>query len=129
MSGTISTKKTMNKTEKKTAPFTVPPMMVRTEAAAPDMTAAAATAATPAAGISGQQTANTVNTAPTVAAGTAGSGQTNHIEIHNQPTIVVNGDQPDDLEAKLEENNRKLIKEVEDMLDEKDDKEERQRYD
>lgn len=79
--------------------------------------------------------ASTVNTAPTVAAGTgssAGSGSaggTNNVTINNSPTIVVNGDQPDDLEEKLEENNQRLLREVKTMLDSEADKEERQRYD
>lgn len=78
----------------------------------------------------GTQTASTVNTAPTVASGAGNTdNRTNHIEIHNSPTIVVNGDQPDDLEAKLEENNQKLLKQVENLLDDKADKEERQKYD
>lgn len=43
-------------------------------------------------------------------------------------TIVVNGDQPDDLEEKLEANNKKLLQEVEDLLDKKEDDERRSRY-
>lgn len=38
-------------------------------------------------------------------------------------------EQPEDLDAKLEENNRKLLRDVEDLLDEKEDKEKRQKYD
>lgn len=93
--------------------------------------AASAAAAAPTAGGAGVQTASTVNTAPTVAAGAGvtNNDRTNHVEIHNSPTIVVNGDQPGDLEAKLEENNQKLLKKVENLLDDKADKEERQRYD
>lgn len=93
--------------------------------------AKAAAAEVPTVGTAGTQTASTVNTAPTVAtgAGVTNNGGTNHIEIHNAPTIVVNGDQPDDLEAKLEENNQKLLKQVENLLEDKADKEERQRYD
>ena len=41
----------------------------------------------------------------------------------------MNGDQPDDLEEKLEENNQRLLRQVENMLDDKADKEERQKYD
>lgn len=94
--------------------------------------AAAAVAAAPtvqsAAGL-----ASTVNTAPIVAAGagsggTSSAGGTNNVTINNNPTIVVNGDQPDDLEEKLEENNQRLLRQVENMLDDKADKEERQRY-
>lgn len=93
--------------------------------------ASAAAAAAPTVGGAGVQTASTVNTAPTVAAGAGvtNNDRTNHVEIHNSPTIVVNGDQPGDLEAKLEENNQKLLKQVENLLDDKADKEERQRYD
>ena len=93
--------------------------------------AASAAAAAPTVGSAGVQTASTVNTAPTVAAGAGvtNNDRTNHVEIHNSPTIVVNGDQPGDLEAKLEENNQKLLKKVENLLDDKADKEERQRYD
>lgn len=91
----------------------------------------AAAAAAPTVGGAGVQTASTVNTAPTVAAGAGvtNNDSTNHVEIHNSPTIVVNGDQPGDLEAKLEENNQKLLKQVENLLDDKADKEERQKYD
>ena len=91
----------------------------------------AAAAAAPTVGGAGVQTASTVNAAPTVAAGAGvtNNDRTNHVEIHNSPTIVVNGDQPGDLEAKLEENNQKLLKQVENLLDDKADKEERQRYD
>ena len=93
--------------------------------------ASTAAAAAPTVGGAGVQTASTVNTAPTVAAGAGvtNNDRTNHVEIHNSPTIVVNGDQPGDLEAKLEENNQKLLKKVENLLDDKADKEERQRYD
>ena len=93
--------------------------------------AASAAAAAPTVGGAGVQTASTVNTAPTVAAGAGvtNNDRTNHVEIHNSPTIVVNGNQPGDLEAKLEENNQKLLKKVENLLDDKADKEERQRYD
>ena len=71
----------------------------------------AAAAAAPTVGGAGVQTASTVNAAPTVAAGAGvtNNDRTNHVEIHNSPTIVVNGDQPGDLEAKLEENNQKQI--------------------
>ena len=77
--------------------------------------------------------ASTVNAAPTVAAGVGSGGSsaggTNNVTINNNPTIVVNGDQPDDLEEKLEENNQRLLRQVENMLDDKADKEERQKYD
>ena len=60
---------------------------------------------------------------------TAGQGGgTTEININNSPTVIVNGDQPDDLEEKLEANNRKLLQEVEDLLDKKEDDERRSRY-
>lgn len=79
---------------------------------------------------SSPQTINNYSEAPQVAsgAGTAGAGNKN-ITIQNSPTIVVSGNQPNDLDEKLEENNRKLIQDVKDMLDEEEDKERRQKYD
>ena len=35
--------------------------------------------------------------------------------INNSPTIIVQGDKPDDLEQKLEANNQKLIQQVREM--------------
>ena len=76
------------------------------------------------------QTVNNYNTAPEVTPGAGNSGgSANNVTINNSPTIVVNGDKPEDLDAKLEENNRKLLRDVEDLLDEKEDKEKRQKYD
>lgn len=76
------------------------------------------------------QTVNNYNTAPEVTPGAGNSGRNvNNVTINNSPTIVVNGDKPEDLDAKLEENNRKLLRDVEDLLDEKEDKEKRQKYD
>lgn len=74
------------------------------------------------------QTVNNYQTAPEVASGTGSAGKSNNVTINNNPTIVVNGNSPDDLEAKLEENNRKLMQDVKEMLDDEDDKERRQRY-
>lgn len=60
------------------------------------------------------------------APGTGGGGVTLHL---NSPTTVyVNGDKPGDLENKLEQNNRRLIQEVEDLLDKKADDERRMKY-
>lgn len=64
---------------------------------------------------------------PYTAGQSGGGGYT--ITINNNPNIYVQGDEPDDLEAKLEENNRRLLQEVEDLLDKKDDDERRSRYD
>lgn len=74
------------------------------------------------------QTVNTYQTAPEVASGTGSGGNSNNITINNSPTIVVDGDKPDDLDAKLEANNQKLLRDVKDMIDEEDDKERRQKY-
>ena len=90
---------------------------------------AAATAATVAQTAPAAQTVNGNNTAPEVAAGVGNSGGAKNVTINNNPTIVINGDKPEDLDAKLEENNRKLLRDVEDLLDEKEDKERRQKYD
>ena len=47
--------------------------------------------------------------APEVIAAGGGGGYT--ITLHNSPTIVVDGNRPDDLDQKLEENNRRLLRE------------------
>lgn len=76
-------------------------------------------------------TAHTVNnyhTAPEVVSETSSRGG-NNIVINNNPTVIVNGDKTDDLDAKLEANNKRLLRDVEDLLDEKEDKERRQKYD
>ena len=94
--------------------------------------AAAQTAATvqamPAVDGAQAQTVNNYQTAPEVASGTGSNGKSNNITINNNPTIVVNGDAPDDLDAKLEENNRKLLRDVKDMMEEEEDMERRQKY-
>lgn len=59
----------------------------------------------------------------------AGNSQGNkNVTVNNNPTIVIYGDKPDDLEAKLEANNKKIVQEVKEMLEDKDDKERRQKY-
>lgn len=90
---------------------------------------AATTATTVAQTAPAAQTVNGNNTAPEVAAGAGNGGGAKNVTINNNPTIVINGDKPEDLDAKLEENNRKLLRDVEDLLDEKEDKERRQKYD
>ena len=50
------------------------------------------------------------------------------VTINNNPTIHVDGDKPGDLEEKLEENNRRLLQEVKDLLDKRDDDERRSVY-
>ena len=49
--------------------------------------------------------------------------------ITNNPTIIVQGDKPEDLESKLERNNRNLLQQIKDMLDQQDDDDRRSRYD
>ena len=90
---------------------------------------AATTAATVAPTAPTAQTVNGNNTAPEVAAGAGNGGGAKNVTINNNPTIVINGDKPEDLDAKLEENNRKLLRDVEDLLDAKEDTERRQKYD
>lgn len=79
-------------------------------------------------------TYSTTNNAPEMqapevvrAAGQGGGGY--NITITNSPTIHVNGEQPEDLDEKLEENNKNLLREVEELLDKKEDDERRSRYD
>lgn len=49
-------------------------------------------------------------------AAAAGGGISGGITINNSPTIVVNGNQPGDLEAKLEANNQSLLQQIEAKL-------------
>lgn len=75
---------------------------------------------------------NTTNNAPEVkppeVVSGAGQGGGNNITITNSPTIYVDGDKAGDLEEKLEENNRNLLQEVEDLLDKRNDDERRSRH-
>lgn len=68
---------------------------------------------------------------PELKAGTANS-QTIKIEVHNNPTIKVDGDKPDDLENKLKKNNQDLLDQIDERVDErmrrKEDDERRSRY-
>ncbi len=50
------------------------------------------------------------------------------VTINNNPVINVDGDKPGDLEEKLEENNRRLLQQVKDLLDKRDDDERRSVY-
>ena len=50
------------------------------------------------------------------------------ITINNNPTIHVDGNKPGDLEEKLEENNKRLLQRVKDLLDKRDDDERRSVY-
>ena len=47
------------------------------------------------------------------------------VTINSNPTIHVDGDKPGDLEEKLEENNRRLLQQVKDLLDKLNDDERR----
>lgn len=75
---------------------------------------------------------NTTNNAPEVkppeVVSGAGAGGGNNITITNSPTIYVDSDKAGDLEEKLEENNRNLLQEVEDILDKRNDDERRSRH-
>ena len=75
---------------------------------------------------------NTTNNAPEVkppeVVSGAGAGGGNNITITNSPTIYVDSDKAGDLEEKLEENNRNLLQEVEDLLDKRNDDERRSRH-
>ena len=75
---------------------------------------------------------NTTNNAPEVkppeVVSGAGQGGGNNITITNSPTIYVDSDKAGDLEEKLEENNRNLLQEVEDLLDKRNDDERRSRH-
>lgn len=65
--------------------------------------------------------------APEVVSG-AGQGGGISLTVNSNPTVYVEGDKPGDLEEKLEENNRNLIREVEDLLDKRSDDERRSRH-
>lgn len=78
---------------------------------------AAAEAARTAPTVAAARTAPTVATA---AAGGHGSGNKT-ITINNNPTIIVNGDKPDDLEEKLERNNQNLLQQVDEKLSNNED--------
>ena len=76
--------------------------------------AAAAVKAAPAAvqvgGYGGNPVAE-VKTAPEVTRNPGRGGGTQNLTVNNSPTIIVQGEKPDDLDQKLEENNQKLIRE------------------
>lgn len=75
---------------------------------------------------------NTTNNAPEVkppeVVSGAGQGSGNNITITNSPTIYVDSDKAGDFEEKMEENNRNLLQEVEDLLDKRNDDERRSRH-
>lgn len=96
--------------------------------AAQNTASATAATVTPAAGMTAQ-TVKSHNAAPEVTAGAGNGGGTNNFTINNSPTIVIEGDKPEDLDAKLEANNQRLLHEVEELMEQKEDKERRQKYD
>lgn len=59
--------------------------------------------------------------APTVTAGSGSGSGSKTITINNNPTIIVNGDKPDDLEEKLERNNQNLLQQVDEKLSSNED--------
>jgi TP901 family phage tail tape measure protein len=65
-------------------------------------------------------------TAPTVKADSTQT--TTKITIHNQPTIHVDGNAPNDLEEKLKKNNEELLNEVDERMRKKEEDERRNRY-
>jgi len=94
--------------------------------------AAAQVAQTAGAGQTSQVFYNTTNNAtevkpPEVVSG-AGQGGGNSVIINSNPTIYVDSDKAGDFEEKLEENNRNLLQEVEDLLDKRSDDERRSRH-
>lgn len=60
----------------------------------------------------GSGPATEVRTAPEVTRNPSGGGGTQNLTVNNSPTIIVQGNEPDDLEQKLEANNQKLIQEI-----------------
>ncbi len=60
-------------------------------------------------------------TAPTLTAGKGSGSGSKNITINNSPTIIINGDKPDDLEEKLERNNQTLLQQVDEKLSSSED--------
>ena len=52
-----------------------------------------------------------------------------NINVTNSPTVIVQGDKPDDLEGKLERNNQNLLRQIKEMLDGQEDDDRRSKYD
>ena len=80
--------------------------------------AAAAVKAAPAAtqvGSYGGNPVAEVKTAPEVTRNPGRGGGTQNLTVNNSPTIIVQGDKPDDLDQKLEANKQKLIREIREM--------------
>lgn len=95
--------------------------------------AAAQVAQAAGAGQTSQVYYNTTNNAtevkpPEVVSSAGQQGGGNSVTINSNPTIYVQGEEPGDFEEKLEENNRNLLREVEDLLDKRSDDERRSRH-
>ena len=94
--------------------------------------AAAAVKAAPAAvqvgGYGGNPVAE-VKTAPEVTRNPGRGGGTQNITVNNSPTIIVQGDKPDDLDEKLKRNNEDLLNQVDERFRQRADDERRGRYD
>lgn len=78
-------------------------------------------------GIVNNYTTKQVREAPEMVK-TAGQSENTQITITNNPTIIINGDKPEDLEIKLEENNRRLLQQIENLLSKRSEDERRARY-
>ena len=61
------------------------------------------------------------NTAPIMAMGSGNSGGSHTITINNSPTIIVKGNQPDNLEETLERNNQSLLQQIDEKLSGEDE--------
>lgn len=66
--------------------------------------------------------------APKVAARSNTSNRTTNVNLTSNPTIVVNGDKPDDLDEKLSMHDQMLLQKVKDLLDKRDDDDKRMAY-
>lgn len=66
--------------------------------------------------------------APKVAASSNTSNRTTNVNLASNPTIIVNGDKPDDLDEKLSMHDQMLLQMVKDLLDKRDDDDKRMAY-
>ena len=51
-----------------------------------------------------------------------GGNETGGIVINNNPTIIINGDKPEDLEEKMEKNNQNLLRMVMELLENREER-------
>lgn len=66
--------------------------------------------------------------APKVAASSNTSNRTTSVTLTSNPTIIVNGDKPNDLDEKLSMHDQMLLQKVKDLLDKRDDDDKRMAY-